>query len=232
MQAVQDWLITLPPLMVYVIVALVIAGESMGIPLPGEVVLISAAVLSATGVADPWSVAVAASTGAVVGDSIGYAIGRRGGRAVLVRLGRRFPRHLGPPQLAHAERVFARWGVGAVFVARFIALLRILAGPLAGALRVPYPRFLAANMSGGVVWAGGTTFAVYGLGQAADRWLKGFSWVALLAAVLAGVATTMVLRHRASRLMASGTGTGARPAGGARPGRDQPDPDAAPANIG
>ena len=55
----------------------------------------------------------------------------------LERLGRRFPKHLGPPHLAHAERIFARWGVWAVFFGRFVALLRILAGPLAGALKVP-----------------------------------------------------------------------------------------------
>jgi membrane protein DedA with SNARE-associated domain len=89
--------------------------------------------------------------------------------------------------------------VWAVFAGRFVALLRILAGPLAGSLHVPYRRFLAANASGGIVWAFGTTFAIYYAGRAAERWLKDFSWVALVVAVLAGIASTMVLRRRATR---------------------------------
>lgn len=200
MHVVQEWLATLPPLMICLVVGLVIAAESTGIPLPGEIVLVSATLLSAAGVVPPWQVALAGSAGAVIGDSLGYAIGRRGGRQLLERLGRRFPRHFGPAQLAQGERAFDRWGVAAVFGARFVALLRILAGPMAGALRVPYPKFLLANMAGGIAWATGTTFALYSLGQAADRWLNGFSWLALLVAVLFGVVTTLVLRQRARRL--------------------------------
>jgi membrane protein DedA with SNARE-associated domain len=123
-------------------------------------------------------------------------IGRRGGRALLERLGRRFPRHFGPPHLAHAERTFARYGVWAVFFGRFVALLRILAGPLAGALRVPYRRFLLANAAGGLIWATGTTFAVYLAGRAAEKWLKGFSWVALVIALVVGLGTTAYLKRR------------------------------------
>src|SRR2546429_1670565 len=201
MDQVQHWLATLPPLLVYLVVAAVIGTESLGIPVPGEIALVSAAVLASTGAVSVGWVAVAASTGAIVGDSIGYAIGRRGGRRVLERLGRRFPRHLGPPQLAHAERIFARWGVWAVFFGRFVALLRILAGPLAGSLKVPYPRFLLANATGGILWASGTAFLIWGLGRAAERWLSGFSWVALLVAVVFGVVTTLVLKRRSHRAM-------------------------------
>ena len=134
-----------------------------------------------------------------MGDSIGYSIGRRGGRRLLERLGRRFPRHLGPPHLAQGERLFARFGVSAVFFGRFIALLRILAGPLAGSLKVPYPKFLLANAAGGIIWASGTAFLVWGLGRVAERWLTDFSWIALLVAVAFGIVTTLVLRHRANR---------------------------------
>jgi len=199
MDQVQHWLATLPPLLVYLVVAVVIGTESLGIPVPGEIALVSAAVLASTGAVSVGWVAVAASTGAIVGDSIGYAIGRRGGRRVLERLGRRFPRHLGPPQLAHAERIFARWGVWAVFFGRSVALLRILAGPLAGSLKVPYPRFLLANATGGILWASGTAYLIWGLGRAAERWLSDFSWLALLVAVVLGIATTLYLRHRANR---------------------------------
>jgi membrane protein DedA with SNARE-associated domain len=193
---VEAWLATLPPFLIYAVVGLVIGAESMGVPLPGELALVGSSLLAAKGITSPWAVAVAASVGAVVGDSIGYAIGRRGGRGVLERLGGRFPRHFGPPHLAKAERAFERYGVWAVFFGRFVALLRILAGPLAGALRVPYRKFLLANAAGGLVWAFGTTFAIYYAGRAAEHWLKQFSWIALVVAVLGGLATTAFLRRR------------------------------------
>jgi membrane protein DedA with SNARE-associated domain len=196
---VEEWLASLPPMMVFVVVGGIILLESMGIPLPGEITLVSAALLAATGVTNVWGVAVAAATGAIIGDSIGYTIGHRGGRALLERFGRRFPRHFGPTHLARAEQIFGRWGVWAVFFGRFVALLRILAGPLAGALRVPYRRFLLANATGGIVWAFGTTLVIYYAGRAAERYLKDFSWIALVAAICFGIATTVYLRRRAHR---------------------------------
>jgi membrane protein DedA with SNARE-associated domain len=207
MDTVQHWLSAFPPAVIYLVVGSVIGLESLGIPLPGEIALVSAALLTATGVTDVWWVAIAASLGAIIGDSIGYAIGHRGGRPLLERLGRRFPAHLGPEQLARAEQTFQRWGVWAIFFGRFVALLRILAGPLAGALRVPYGKFLLANASGGIAWAGGTTFAVYAAGRAAEKWLSSFSWVALVGAVLAGIATTLILRHRARRALRDSAGS-------------------------
>ncbi|MFI7305630.1 DedA family protein [Micromonospora aurantiaca] len=197
---VQHWLAALPPGLICLLVGVVIGVESMGIPLPGEIVLVSAALLAATGVVGPEWVAAAAATGAILGDSIGYAVGRRGGRPLLERLGRRFPKHLGPAHLARAELSFARHGVWAVFFGRFVALLRILAGPLAGALRVPYRRFLVANAAGGLVWAFGTTYLLFYVGQAAEHWLKDISWAGLVLAVLAGVVSTAWLRRRAKRL--------------------------------
>ena len=199
MLGVEEWLAGLPPLLIYVVVGGIILLESMGIPLPGEITLVSASLLAAAGTVNVWAVAAAAAAGAIVGDSIGYTIGRRGGRPMLERLGRRFPRHLGPAHLARAERVFARWGVWAVFFGRFVALLRILAGPLAGALRVPYRKFLLANATGGIAWAYLTTLVIYYAGRAAERYLKDFSWVALAVAVAFGVTTTILLRRRAAR---------------------------------
>jgi membrane protein DedA with SNARE-associated domain len=208
---VQHWLAVVPAALAYLIVGSVIAVESMGIPLPGEIALVSASLLAASSTSSIsiWWVAAAASAGAIVGDSIGYAIGRRGGRPMLERLGRRFPRHLGPPHLAKAEQTFQKYGVWAIFFGRFIALLRVLAGPLAGALRVPYPKFLAANAAGGIVWAGGTSLVIYSIGQAAERWLSGFSWVALALAVLCGIGTTLFIRSRARRAHAASVAAGA-----------------------
>ena len=200
---IGEWLHTLPPLGVYLVVGLIIGLESMGIPLPGEITLVSASLLAAGGVTSPWGVAIAASIGAIVGDSIGYAVGRRGGRPLLVRFGRKFPKHFGPEHLARAEKIFHRWGVWAVFFGRFIALLRILAGPLAGALHVPYRKFLLANASGGIVWAFGTTFLIFSVGKAAEEWLADMSWVALAVAVVCGIATTLFFKWRAKRAMSA-----------------------------
>ena len=131
-------------------------------------------------------VGAAATIGAIVGDTIGYSIGRRYGMGLFERLGKRFPKHFGPGHVALAKQLFTRWGMWAVFFGRFIALLRIFAGPLAGALKMPYSHFLAANATGGLFWAGGTTAVVYYLGLAAEKWLSRFSWIALVVAIVIG----------------------------------------------
>jgi membrane protein DedA with SNARE-associated domain len=201
---VDALLISVSPVVVYVLVGLVIGLESMGIPLPGEVILVSAALMAARQELDisPLWVAVAASAGAIAGDSIGYLAGRRWGDRMFEVLGRRFPRQAGPDRLAYAEHVFTRYGVWAVFFGRFVALLRIFAGPVAGALRMPYPRFLAANALGGIVWAGGTTMAIYTLGTRAEEWLKGSSWIGLTLAVTMGITASTVFRRRLERSVA------------------------------
>jgi len=201
---VDALLISVSPVVVYVLVGLVIGLESMGIPLPGEVILVSAALLAARQELDvsPVWVAVAATAGAIVGDSVGYLAGRHWGERMFTVLGRRFPRHASPARLSYTEHVFARYGVWAVFFGRFVALLRIFAGPMAGALRMPYPRFLAANALGGLVWAGGTTMAIYTLGTRAEGWLKESSWIGLALAVTAGVAVSTIFRRRLERAVA------------------------------
>lgn len=197
---VQEWLENVPAVSVYLLVGLVIGLESLGIPLPGEIVLVSSALLASQhGEIDPVILGACASTGAIVGDSIGYAIGRRGGKPLLTWLGGKFPRHFGPHHVATAERAFERWGMWAVFFGRFVALLRIFAGPLAGVLRMPYWKFLTANVLGGIVWAGGTTAVVYYLGIVAEAWLKRFSWLGLVAALLFGLGSMIVLRRRARK---------------------------------
>ncbi len=203
MLGIDEWLSGLPPVIILLVVGGVILLESMGVPLPGEIILVSASLLAATGVTSIWGVAIAASTGAIIGDSIGYAIGRRGGRPLLERFGRRFPKHFGPPHLARAEKIFDKWGVWAVFFGRFVALLRILAGPLAGALHVPYRKFLIANAAGGITWAFGTAFVIYFAGRTAEKYLKDFSWIALAVAILFGLGSTLFLRRRAKKAAAA-----------------------------
>lgn len=202
--SVESLLASIPPIAVYLTVGLIIGIESLGIPLPGEIALVSAALLStreSLGISPVW-VGVAATAGAIIGDTIGYTIGRRFGMSLFERLGSRFPQHFGPGHVALAKQLFARWGVWAVFFGRFIALLRILAGPLAGALHMRYRNFLAANATGAVCWAGGTTAVVYFLGLAAEKWLSRFSWVALVLAVLIGIGMTRLLKERTGRLIA------------------------------
>ncbi len=201
---VEALLHTIPPVAVYLVVCGVVGVESLGVPLPGEIVLVSDALMSSHHdlAVNPIGVGAAAVIGAVVGDSIGYAIGRRFGMPLFDRLGRRFPKHFGPGHVALAEKLFNKWGVRAVFFGRFIALLRILAGPLAGALKMHYPRFLAANVSGAICWAGGTTALVYFAGMAAERWMERFSWVALVVAIVFGLIAAFALRERTSRMIA------------------------------
>jgi membrane protein DedA with SNARE-associated domain len=194
-----------PPLAVYLMVGFVVGIESLGIPLPGEIVLVSAALLSSRhelSVSPLW-IGLAASLGAIIGDSIGYAVGRRYGMSLFGMLGRRFPRHFGPDHVRVAERVFRRWGMWAVFFGRFIALLRIFAGPIAGALKMHYPRFLTANALGGLVWACGTTAAIYSLGVVAEKWLSRFSWIGLGVAVVVGLVVAWFVRRRTQQLAES-----------------------------
>jgi len=201
---VEAILTTIPPLAVYLVVAFIIGLESLGIPLPGEIALVTAALLASrhTLDIDPVWVGAAAISGAIIGDTIGYTIGRRFGMSLFERLGKRFPKHFGPGHVALAKQLFARWGVWAVFFGRFVALLRILAGPLAGALRMRYGRFLAANASGAICWAGGTTAVVYYAGLAAEKWLSRFSWVALVIAIAVGIGMTLLLKERTRQAIA------------------------------
>ncbi|GAA1158017.1 membrane protein DedA with SNARE-associated domain [Kitasatospora gansuensis] len=196
---IDVWLESVPPNAVYALVGVIILLESLGIPLPGEIALVTASVLAASGVVNPWLVAACAIAGAIIGDSIGYSIGRKGGKPLFEKLGRKFPKHFGPDHLATAERSFQKWGMWAVFFGRFIALLRIFAGPLAGSLKMPYWKFLIANVLGGVIWAGGTTWLIYTVGKAAEQWLKSFSWVGLILAALFGAGSAWVLKRRAAK---------------------------------
>ncbi|MEU7135762.1 DedA family protein [Streptomyces sp. NPDC046261] len=201
---IQEWLETVPAIAVYLLVGGVIGLESLGIPLPGEIVLVSATLLAATqDHINPYILGACAIAGAIIGDSIGYLIGRKGGKPLLAWLGRKFPKHFGPHHVATAERSFQKWGMWAVFFGRFIALLRIFAGPLAGVLKMPYWKFLIANVLGGVVWAGGTVAVIYSVGKVAEEWLKKFSWLGLVAAVLFGLGSFIVMRIKAKKAAAA-----------------------------
>jgi membrane protein DedA with SNARE-associated domain len=144
-----------------------IAIESAGIPLPGETALITAAILATPKqhhYAIEWVIVVAAA-GAIVGDNVGYWIGRTGGRRLIERfeLIARHARKVLPP----AERFFEKHGSKTVFIGRFVAFLRVTAAWLAGISRMPWWKFLLWNAAGGIAWATLVGLLAYEFGKAA-----------------------------------------------------------------
>jgi membrane protein DedA with SNARE-associated domain len=142
----------------YPILFVVVLLESLGIPGPGQALLITAALLAAHGKLDIGMVLTTAVVGTTLGGMIGYWIGRRGGRALILRFGRYV--RIGEPELERLERSFARYGLWFVLFARFFEVLRQIQGIVAGAVEMPLRRFLLANLGGGLLWS-----LVWGLGS-------------------------------------------------------------------
>jgi membrane protein DedA with SNARE-associated domain len=183
----------------YLAVFALIGIESLGIPAPGETMLVTAAVYAgATGNLLIEGVIVAAIAGAIVGDNIGFAIGRKGGYRLLLRHGPKL--RIKERHLKVARYVFERHGGKVVFFGRFIAILRTYAAFLAGVGQMDWRRFLAWNAAGGIVWA--TIFGLLGFyGQKAFERLSTPINVSLGVVGLCGVvAVTLLLRRRTERL--------------------------------
>src|SRR5215470_5628640 len=147
---------------------LLVAMESAGIPLPGETALIAAAFLAKSNQGNHFSITaviVVAATAAIVGDNIGYCIGRFGGRALIERWGpvKRYAERTLPP----AEKFFRKHGGKTVFFARFVAVLRVTAAWLAGISHMSWWRFFLYNAAGGILWATGIGLLAYYFGKAA-----------------------------------------------------------------
>jgi membrane protein DedA with SNARE-associated domain len=143
--------IPIPHQLGYAAVGGFILGESAGLPLPGETALIAGAGLAAAGHLSLPIVVLVATIAAIVGDTAGYLLGRRGGRAFLLRdgLGAAHRRHA----VARADAFFARYGMAAVFFGRWVPLVRIVAALCAGAAQMPWRRFAVANAAGALTWA-------------------------------------------------------------------------------
>ena len=146
----------------YAVLFFLVGLESLGIPLPSETALVTAAALAALGHLSISAVIATAVAAAIIGDNGGYWIGREGGLALVRRYGRVL--HLNASHLARAHTFFERHGPKAVFLGRFIALLRTWAAVLAGAAHMPYGTFMLYNALGAVCWAGivGTLGYVFG----------------------------------------------------------------------
>jgi len=138
--------------------------ESLGAPLPGESAVMASAAAAARGVLDIRAVVAVAFVGAVLGDNIGYLIGRRYGRGVLTRYGSRVG--ITDANLDRGEAVARRRGPVMVVFARFFVLLRQLNGIVAGSTGMTWPTFLAANAVGALLWVGVWSLLAYRFGHA------------------------------------------------------------------
>jgi membrane protein DedA with SNARE-associated domain len=179
----------------YAVLALLVGGESAGVPLPGETALITASILaSQEKLALPLVIAVAAAA-AIVGDNIGYELGRHGARRVLSRPGRLEERR--QEFLRRGEAFFERHGGKTVFLGRWLPFLRITAAWLAGANHMPWPRFFAWNAAGGISWAISVGVFAYLAGEIAVKILHdaGYVVLALVALGLVGLAVWYVYRR-------------------------------------
>jgi membrane protein DedA with SNARE-associated domain len=167
----------------YVAVALLVAIESMGVPLPGETAVITAAAFAATGGVSPTGVAIAAIAGTVVGGTGGYWLGRWRGTALLARYGHWV--WLNERRVQRAESYFRRHGMKTVFFGRYVVLLRIIGSLLAGMMHMPFLRFSIVNLAGGALWA--VTFTVLGylFGENLPRLHRHLGEAALVVTVVA-----------------------------------------------
>jgi membrane protein DedA with SNARE-associated domain len=181
----------------YAAVVGLVAIEGLGIPLPGETAVVTAAAFAAAGSLDVVGVGVAAAMGAVLGGSGGYWLGRSQGRVLLARHGHQVGLDAG--KVARAERYFADHGLKTVFFARFVAVLRILGGLLAGMAHMPFGRFSAVNAAGGVLWAATFTALGYLFGRNMHRLDHdlGLASLVLLGVVIAGVGVRALMRRMA-----------------------------------
>ena len=131
------------------LVAVAMVTEGCGIPVPAETILVTAAALAARGKLSIWWIAIGGAAGGVVGGVAGYAIGARGGIRLIARYGAKM--RIDEEKLDRARRFFARRGLLAVFLCRFIGFVRIFVPMVAGVARMPFGRFLAANVAGAIV---------------------------------------------------------------------------------
>lgn len=179
-----------------------IALENTGIPLPGETITIIGGFFAGTGELNYWGVLISAIAGAVIGDNFGYWIGRIGGWDFLVKISSIF--RLPEEKLELAKEKYSKNAGQAVFIGRFITILRILAGPLAGITQMPYRKFLFYNFSGAIVWALTIVSLSSFLGQivSLQQIVLWFSQVGVLAlvGVIVIVVVSLILNYRRNNL--------------------------------
>jgi membrane-associated protein len=183
----------------YWTVALALMLENAGLPVPGETILLVASFLaySEHRLSLPWVIVVGIAA-ATLGDNVGFLVGHYGGRPLLTRYRSAF--HVTPQTLTRGEELFERYGAATILVARFIAGLRIVAGPLAGVLRMDWRKFVLFNFLGATLWVTTISSAGFLFGKHWEKLLeilKGVNLVLLAAALI--IAAIYWLKRRKSR---------------------------------
>lgn len=170
----------------YWAVALGILLEDFGMPTPGETLLITGAVVASAGALNIYVLLILAWVGAVVGDNIGYVIGRTGGHRLMVRYGRRFG--ITDRRLKQVEEFFDHYGGWVVVFARFVLVLRQFNGIVAGTLEMHWLRFLLLNAIGAALWVAFWGILSFWLGKGILVYVQELHALAPLFAVLAAIA--------------------------------------------
>ncbi len=178
----------------YWAIALALLLENAGLPIPGETILLLASftAFSERRLHLPIIVIVG-TTAATLGDNLGFAIGHYGGRALLARYVKRF--RVSVATVHRSELLFQRYGAATVFFARFVAGLRIIAGPLAGVLRMPWKRFVVFNFLGATVWVTVISAIGYLFGSHLDTLIRLVKRLDLLLAVGAAIIAVCLWRR-------------------------------------
>jgi membrane protein DedA with SNARE-associated domain len=185
----------------YVIVALLVAAENLGLPLPGESALITAAAFAARGSLWLPGVILSSTIGTIVGGSGGYWIGRAGGLRLVHRIGKFIG--VGDAEIAKAHEFYARHGAKTVFLARFVAILRIVVGILAGVSEMPFARFTFYNALGGACWSVAIGVLAYTFGANLPMLHRVLGTGGLVAAGVVLLALLIVVRLRRRRTVPS-----------------------------
>jgi len=190
-----EWLVDLFARYGYAVVFFGVFLENTGLPVPGETALLAGAAMANFGrLSLPW-VIVTAVGGAVLGDNLGFFIGRRYGRGLVERFGSRLG--LTRARLEQFDRFFDRHGGRTVFIARFITGLRVFGAVLAGASGLPWPSFIFYNAAGAIAWSTAIAIAGYSLAyswETLERWIGRSGLVGL--AVVAAIVVVSVVRAR------------------------------------
>lgn len=178
----------------YIFIALFMFIESIGIPIPGESALITAAAVAGSGTLSVAGVFVAALAGNVIGGMTGYWMGVRGGHAILSRFGRLL--RIDDARLAKAHAFFEKHGAAALIVGRYIAVVRSFLGMIAGVSAMPRRKFLLYNFIGGVIWS--TTFTIVGyfFGKNLPALKRELGRVGLVLGIVVGLVILLVVGWR------------------------------------
>jgi membrane protein DedA with SNARE-associated domain len=183
----------------YGVVALVIGLECLGLPLPGETILIAAAIYAGTShVLNIWVVIGVAALGAILGNTIGFWIGREGGYRLLRRYGPRLK--MSESRIKLGQYLFMHHGGKIVFLSRFVAVMRVFGALLAGANRMNWLSFLFFNVTSAIVWAALYGAGAYYLGKKVHFFTRYAGIGAGLAAVILIAALVIFLRRHEARL--------------------------------